>query len=88
LGWLIELNGLRASEEITEEQSRQVSPPPSSGCSGRMWMWMGMWMVTLIVKGRKAEQEIRCSANVQMLFDIEHAYNEFFRSLSSGSKSS
>jgi ESCRT-I complex subunit VPS28 len=27
LGWLIELNGLRASEEITEEQSRQVSPP-------------------------------------------------------------
>jgi hypothetical protein len=26
LGWLIELNGLRASEEITEEQSRQVSP--------------------------------------------------------------
>ncbi|KAG7528616.1 hypothetical protein FFLO_06039 [Filobasidium floriforme] len=46
LGWLIELNGLRASEEITEEQSRQ------------------------------------------MLFDIEHAYNEFFRSLSSGSKSS
>jgi ESCRT-I complex subunit VPS28 len=31
LGWLIELNGLRASEEITEEQSRQVSPPPPRG---------------------------------------------------------
>ncbi|GAA99586.1 uncharacterized protein L969DRAFT_94040 [Mixia osmundae IAM 14324] len=41
LHWLITLNQMRASEEITEEQSRQ------------------------------------------MLFDIEHAYNEFFRSLSS-----
>ena len=37
---LIELNAMKASDEITEEQSRQ------------------------------------------MLFDIEHAYNEFFRSLS------
>jgi ESCRT-I complex subunit VPS28 len=25
LGWLIELNKMKASEEITEEQSRQVS---------------------------------------------------------------
>lgn len=39
--WLITLNQMRASEEVTEEQSRQ------------------------------------------MLFDVEHAYNEFFRSLSS-----
>ncbi|GAA6007080.1 hypothetical protein JCM10207_001498, partial [Rhodosporidiobolus poonsookiae] len=38
---LITLNQMRASEEITEEQSRQ------------------------------------------MLFDVEHAYSEFFRSLSS-----
>ena len=30
LGWLIELNGMKASEEITEEQSRQVSR--SRGC--------------------------------------------------------
>ncbi|KAL7422919.1 Vacuolar protein-sorting-associated protein 28 [Cryptotrichosporon argae] len=40
LHWLIELNAMKASDEITEEQSRQ------------------------------------------MLFDIENAYNEFFRSLS------
>ncbi|KAI0078732.1 vacuolar protein sorting-associated protein 28 [Panus rudis PR-1116 ss-1] len=40
VGWLITLNGMKASEEITEEQSRQL------------------------------------------LFDIEHAYAEFFRSLS------
>ncbi|GAA5832656.1 hypothetical protein JCM3766R1_004282 [Sporobolomyces carnicolor] len=43
LHWLITLNQMRASEEITEEQSRQ------------------------------------------MLFDVEHAYSEFFRSLSSSS---
>ncbi|GAA6010987.1 hypothetical protein JCM11491_005898 [Sporobolomyces phaffii] len=41
LHWLITLNQMRASEEITEEQSRQ------------------------------------------MLFDVEHAYSEFFRSLTS-----
>ncbi|GBE86707.1 Vacuolar protein sorting-associated protein [Sparassis crispa] len=41
VSWLITLNGMKASEEITEEQSRQL------------------------------------------LFDIEHAYAEFFRSLSS-----
>ncbi|BGP19127.1 hypothetical protein JCM10213_005632 [Rhodosporidiobolus nylandii] len=41
LHWLITLNQMRASEEITEEQSRQL------------------------------------------LFDVEHAYSEFFRSLSS-----
>jgi len=44
LHWLIELNSMKASDEITEEQSRQ------------------------------------------MLFDIENAYNEFFRSLSSAKK--
>ncbi|KAI0792207.1 vacuolar protein sorting-associated protein 28 [Abortiporus biennis] len=41
VGWLITLNGMKASEEITDEQSRQL------------------------------------------LFDIEHAYSEFFRSLGS-----
>ncbi|KAI0820260.1 vacuolar protein sorting-associated protein 28 [Trametes gibbosa] len=40
VGWLITLNGMKASEELTEEQARQIS------------------------------------------FDIEHAYAEFFRSLS------
>ncbi|KAF8585456.1 vacuolar protein sorting-associated protein 28 [Ramaria rubella] len=42
VGWLITLNGMKASDEITEEQSRQL------------------------------------------LFDVDHAYAEFFRSLSSG----
>ncbi|KIY71902.1 vacuolar protein sorting-associated protein 28 [Cylindrobasidium torrendii FP15055 ss-10] len=40
VGWLITLNGMKAAEEITEEQKRQL------------------------------------------LFDVEHAYTEFFRSLS------
>ncbi|KIK95483.1 hypothetical protein PAXRUDRAFT_826964 [Paxillus rubicundulus Ve08.2h10] len=42
VSWLITLNGMKASEEITEEQSRQL------------------------------------------LFDVDHAYAEFFRSLSGG----
>jgi len=42
---------MKASDEITEEQSRQVSLP-------YQYRWP------------------------QMLFDIENAYNEFFRSLS------
>jgi len=42
IGRLITLNGMKASEEITEEQSRQL------------------------------------------LFDVDHAYAEFFRSLSGG----
>ncbi|EMD39108.1 vacuolar protein sorting-associated protein 28 [Gelatoporia subvermispora B] len=46
VGWLIQLNGMKASEEITEEQSRQL------------------------------------------LFDIENAYAEFFRSLSNKDDSS
>ncbi|KAH9024894.1 VPS28 protein-domain-containing protein [Lactarius hengduanensis] len=41
VGWLITLNGMKASDEITEEQSRQL------------------------------------------MFDVDHAYAEFFRSLSS-----
>jgi ESCRT-I complex subunit VPS28 len=77
LGWLIELNGLRASEEITEEQSRQVSPPPR-----------GVRVGDRDGKRAKKLSEKYVAYNVQMLFDIEHAYNEFFRSLSSGSKSS
>ncbi|KAK0202770.1 vacuolar protein sorting-associated [Desarmillaria ectypa] len=46
VGWLITLNAMKASEEITEEQSRQL------------------------------------------LFDVENAYAEFFRSLSGGKDSS
>ncbi|KAG1816481.1 vacuolar protein sorting-associated protein 28 [Suillus subaureus] len=46
VSWLITLNSMKASEEITEEQSRQLS------------------------------------------FDVEHAYAEFFRSLSSGKERS
>jgi len=42
VSWLITLNGMTASEEITDEQSRQL------------------------------------------LFDVDHAYAEFFRSLSGG----
>jgi len=45
VGWLITLNGMKVSEEITEEQSRQL------------------------------------------FFDVDHAYTEFFRSLSGSSKS-
>jgi hypothetical protein len=55
---------MKASDEITEEQSRQVSPTsPSSSC-------------------------LLYGSDLQMLFDIEHAYSEFFRSLSSSGKSS
>lgn len=56
LHWLITLNALKASDEITEEQSRQVSRDDLSLISCHE------------LKG-------------QMLFDIENAYNEFFRSL-------
>ena len=49
---------MKASEEITEEQSRQVSNCPCS------------LLVTL------AERFL------QLLFDVDHAYAEFFRSLS------
>lgn len=44
VSWLITFNGMKAAEEITEEQTRQL------------------------------------------LFDVEHAYAEFFRSLSGGAK--
>jgi ESCRT-I complex subunit VPS28 len=50
---LITLNALKASDEITEDQSRQV-----------------------------CQMVFRNRADEQMLFDIENAYNEFFRSLS------
>lgn len=49
---------MKASEEITEEQSRQVSNHPCTTA------------VTL------AERFF------QLLFDVDHAYAEFFRSLS------
>jgi ESCRT-I complex subunit VPS28 len=60
---LIELNGMKASDEITEEQSRQVS-------------------LCALTKYDRAD----ISNARQMLFDIENAYNEFFRSLSSSKK--
>jgi ESCRT-I complex subunit VPS28 len=60
---LIELNGMKASDEITEEQSRQAS-----SCA--------------LTKGDRAD----ITNTRQMLFDIENAYNEFFRSLSSSKK--
>ena len=59
---LITLNGMKVSEEITEEQSRQVRRPfPSS------WSVLLIFFVTL---------------HSQLLFDVDHAYAEFFRSLS------
>lgn len=57
---LITLNGMKASEEITEEQSRQVRISFYCLC----------------------HRIIHCVL-LQLLFDIEHAYAEFFRSLSS-----
>lgn len=58
IGRLITLNALKASDEITEDQSRQVRAVPTCPPCSR-------WLI-----------------DVQMLFDIENAYNEFFRSLS------
>ena len=52
------LNGMKASEEITEEQSRQVSV---DGVVRRIWP---------------------CLILFQLLFDVDYAYAEFFRSLS------
>ena len=60
---LITLNGMKASEELTEEQARQVSAAARHGTA-----WYG-----------SDETLILCS---QLSFDIEHAYAEFFRSLS------
>lgn len=61
---LIALNAMKASDEITEEQSRQVGPAPAIS----------------IRQARIAGY--RLGLIIQMLFDIENAYNEFFRSLS------
>lgn len=63
VSWLITLNGMKASEEITEEQSRQVCIIPSQAPS-------------------KAQMPIHSS--LQLLFDVDHAYAEFFRSLGGG----
>ena len=57
---LITLNGMKASEEITEEQSRQVSRADTINIP-RIWK---IWTLE------------------QLLFDVDHAYAEFFRSLS------
>lgn len=69
LHWLIELNAMKASEEITEEQSRQVG---------------GFHLVCSLLHPNVAHHH----AHTQMLFDIENAYNEFFRSLSSSNPKS
>lgn len=51
---------MKASEEITEEQSRQVCTPLS----------------------RILYAAVHCGCPLQLLFDVDHAYAEFFRSLS------
>lgn len=56
---LIALNGMKASEELTEEQARQVS---------------ALW--------RDRTKQAALKRRFQLSFDIEHAYAEFFRSLS------
>lgn len=63
VGWLITLNQLRASDEIDEDQARQVS--------------------------RRDEEDWRCmyadsALSPQMLFDVEGAYQAWFRSLQGG----
>lgn len=54
---LITLNGMKVSEELTEEQVRQVRrDPPVYPCHIDSYL-------------------------VQLMFDVEHAYAEFLRSL-------
>ena len=62
---LITLNGMKASEQLTEEQARQVRVSHTSAeCA--------------VMAGRSRLLCVR-----QLSFDIEHAYGEFLRSLSS-----
>ena len=61
---LITLNGMKASEELTEEQSRQVM---FSLPFGELFGRCSCFLIRMC----------------QLSFDIEHAYAEFFRSLSS-----
>lgn len=60
LHWLIELNKMRASEEISEDQSRQVR-----GSFSRLFTFVSI------------DYRLTWPWNVQMFFDIEHAYSEF-----------
>ena len=62
---LITLNGMKASEQLTEEQVRQVRASPTSAECG-------------VIAGHSRLLRVR-----QLSFDIEHAYGEFLRSLSS-----
>ena len=62
---------MKASDEITEEQSRQVRAPTCVIIDASYHHIHSP--STTITKGK---------AHRQMLFDIENAYNEFFRSLS------
>jgi ESCRT-I complex subunit VPS28 len=58
---LITLNGMKVSEELTEEQSRQVHPVTLNAYTlYRLILWE------------------------KLLFDVDHAYAEFFRSLGGG----
>jgi len=50
---------MKASEEITEEQSRQVQ---------LLFLHRSLQLIVLL--------------HAQLLFDVDHAYAEFFRSLS------
>lgn len=59
---LITLNAMKASDEISEEQSRQVSN----------YHWYLVPRITFQLP--------------KLLFDIDHAYHEFFSSLGGGSK--
>lgn len=59
---LITLNGMKVSEEISEEQSRQVGSLSFS----------------------RHSRLIRLMSFLQLMFDVEHAYAEFFRYLSGG----
>lgn len=69
-GRLITLNGMKVSEEITEEQSRQASI--------FVLLPFGLSVSWILMLNR-------FTGYTQLLFDVDHAYAEFFRSLS-GSK--
>ncbi|PLW19842.1 hypothetical protein PCASD_17222 [Puccinia coronata f. sp. avenae] len=73
LHWLITLNSMRASDEITDEQSRQVSfliqLLEDKNDNGEM---AGHAYLTLSITNFN---------NNQILFDIDSAYQEFYKSL-------
>jgi len=64
---LITLNGMKASEELTEEQSRQVCASPC--------------FITLLAHFIPFHFPLLVITRIQLLFDVDYAYAEFFRSL-------